>query len=56
MAEQLVPLPLNAAQVADLVELLAAPPAGEEDRLLDLLVHRVPPGVDEAAYVLLPWA
>ncbi len=43
--------PLNAAQVAALVELLKAPPAGEEAYLLDLLENRVPAGVDEAAYV-----
>ena len=45
------PKPLTAEQVADLVELLKAPPAGEEDFLLDLISERVPPGVDEAAYV-----
>ncbi len=45
------PLPLNAQQVADLVELLKNPPAGEEESLLELLTDRVPPGVDEAAYV-----
>jgi aconitate hydratase 2 / 2-methylisocitrate dehydratase len=45
------PLPLNAEQVADLVELLKNPPAGEEETLVDLLTNRVPPGVDEAAYV-----
>jgi aconitate hydratase 2/2-methylisocitrate dehydratase len=33
------------------VELLKAPPAGEEAFLLDLIANRVPPGVDEAAYV-----
>ncbi len=44
-------LPLNAAQVAELVELLKNPPAGEEQTLVDLLVNRVPPGVDQAAYV-----
>ena len=42
---------LNAEQVASLVELLKAPPAGEEGFLLELLSERVPPGVDEAAYV-----
>ncbi|MDT8385009.1 MAG: bifunctional aconitate hydratase 2/2-methylisocitrate dehydratase [Gammaproteobacteria bacterium] len=47
----LPPLPLNAEQVVLLAELLKAPPAGEEDFLRDLLVHRVPPGVDQAAYV-----
>jgi len=51
-AEQgLPPLPLDAEQTAALVELLKSPPAGEEDFLLDLLVHRVPAGVDQAAYV-----
>jgi len=47
----LPPLPLNSEQVASLVELLKAPPAGAEDFLVDLLVNRVPPGVDQAAYV-----
>ncbi|WP_416399253.1 bifunctional aconitate hydratase 2/2-methylisocitrate dehydratase [Allohahella sp. A8] len=50
-AEGVVPKPLDADQVAGLVELLKNPPAGEEDFLLDLLENRVPPGVDEAAYV-----
>ena len=45
------PLPLNAQQVTELVELLKAPPAGEGDYLLDLITNNVPPGVDEAAYV-----
>ena len=49
--EDLPPLPLNAEQVAALVELLKNPPAGEEVFLVELLTHRVPPGVDEAAYV-----
>ena len=43
--------PLSASQVAGLVELLKNPPAGEEQTLLDLLANRIPPGVDEAAYV-----
>lgn len=47
----IVPLPLSAQQVAGLVELLKSPPAGEEDFLFDLISNRVPPGVDEAAYV-----
>jgi len=51
-AEQGVPpLPLSADQVNGLVELLKSPPAGEEDTLMDLLINRVPPGVDDAAYV-----
>jgi len=51
-AEQgLPPLPLDAEQTAALVELLKNPPAGEEETILELLIHRVPPGVDQAAYV-----
>lgn len=50
-AEGVPPKPLNAEQVASLVELLKTPPAGEEEFILDLITHRVPPGVDEAAYV-----
>lgn len=44
-------LPLTAEQVAGLVELIKSPPEGEEGFLLDLITERVPPGVDEAAYV-----
>ncbi len=49
------PLPLTAGQTADLTELLAAPPAGEEAVLKHLLSERIPPGVDEAAYVKASW-
>ncbi len=49
--EGLPPLALNAEQVADLIELIKNPPAGEEEFIVDLLVNRVPPGVDQAAYV-----
>ncbi|GAA4428813.1 bifunctional aconitate hydratase 2/2-methylisocitrate dehydratase [Acidovorax lacteus] len=45
------PLPLDAKQVAELIELIKNPPAGEEAFLLELLTHRVPPGVDDAAKV-----
>ncbi len=45
------PLPLSAQQTADLIELLKNPPAGEADNLLELLTHRVPAGVDDAAKV-----
>jgi len=45
------PLPLDAKQIADVIELIKNPPAGEEAFLLDLLTHRVPPGVDDAAKV-----
>ena len=47
----LPPLPLDADQTAALVELLKAPPAGEEEFLMDLLWNRIPPGGDQAAYV-----
>lgn len=47
----IVPQPLNAEQTAGLVELLKNPPAGEEEFLVDLITNRIPPGVDEAAYV-----
>ncbi|MGB6099248.1 MAG: bifunctional aconitate hydratase 2/2-methylisocitrate dehydratase [Comamonas sp.] len=45
------PLALSAQQVAELVELIKNPPAGEAEFLLDLLVNRVPPGVDDASKV-----
>jgi len=50
-AQGVAPKPLNAEQVAALVDLIKNPPAGEESLLLDLLANRIPPGVDEAAYV-----
>ncbi|ROQ30736.1 bifunctional aconitate hydratase 2/2-methylisocitrate dehydratase [Gallaecimonas pentaromativorans] len=50
-AQGVVPKPLSAEQTAQLVDLLKNPPAGEEAFLLDLLENRIPPGVDEAAYV-----
>ncbi|MBW4486832.1 MAG: bifunctional aconitate hydratase 2/2-methylisocitrate dehydratase [Trichocoleus desertorum ATA4-8-CV12] len=45
------PLPLTPQQTSELCELLKHPPAGEEAILLELLRDRVPPGVDQAAYV-----
>ena len=45
------PLPLSAQQTADLIELIKNPPKGEEQTLVDLLTHRVPAGVDDAAKV-----
>ena len=45
------PKPLDPVMTADLVDLLKSPPAGEEEFLLDLITNRIPPGVDEAAYV-----
>ena len=50
-AQQIPPAPLSPEQVSGLVDLLKNPPAGEEDFLVELLTERVPPGVDEAAYV-----
>jgi aconitate hydratase 2/2-methylisocitrate dehydratase len=55
-SQGLPPLPLNAEQVAALVELIKAPrpkssEGGEDDFLIDLLENRIPPGVDQAAYV-----
>jgi aconitate hydratase 2/2-methylisocitrate dehydratase len=45
------PLPLSAKQTGELIELLKSPPAGEEATLVDLITHRVPAGVDDAAKV-----
>jgi len=49
--QNLPPLALDADQTAALIELLKNPPKGEEDAVLELFIHRVPPGVDQAAYV-----
>ena len=45
------PLPLSAKQTGELIELLKNPPMGEEAILVDLITHRVPAGVDDAAKV-----
>jgi aconitate hydratase 2 / 2-methylisocitrate dehydratase len=45
------PLPLSAQQTAGLIELLKNPSKGEEEFLLNLITHRVPAGVDDAAKV-----
>ncbi len=50
-AMDIPPLPLTAAQVSELCDLLQHPPEGEAEFLVHLLQDRVPPGVDEAAYV-----
>ncbi|QEY25839.1 bifunctional aconitate hydratase 2/2-methylisocitrate dehydratase [Neisseria zalophi] len=44
-------LPLTAQQTAELVELLKNPPEGEGEFLVELIAHRVPPGVDDASKV-----
>ena len=54
-AQGVPPLSLTAEQAQALTELLQAPPAGEEGVLLHLLSERIPPGVDEAAYVKATW-
>jgi len=46
------PLPLSAEQTAQLTEWLKQPPAGEDPAfLVELLTHRVPAGVDDAARI-----
>jgi aconitate hydratase 2 / 2-methylisocitrate dehydratase len=45
------PLPLTKQQTESLVALLQNPPKGEEAFLVDLITHRVPAGVDDAAKV-----
>jgi aconitate hydratase 2/2-methylisocitrate dehydratase len=49
----IAPKPLDASQTGRVVDELKQD--GQNDRLLDLLVHRIPPGVDEAAYVKATW-
>ncbi len=50
-AQNLPPLPLNAEQVAQLVELIKQPAGQDAKLLIDLLENRIPAGVDQAAYV-----
>ena len=45
------PLPLSAKQTGELIELLKNPPGGEEANLINLITHRIPAGVDDAAKV-----
>jgi len=45
------PLPLNAKQTEQLVELIKNPPKGEESLLVELITNRIPAGVDAAAKV-----
>ena len=50
------PLPLDAKQTKDLTELLEQPDQDiDQNFLLDLLVNRIPPGVDQASYVKATW-
>ena len=48
-------LPLTAEQTKDLTQLLENPPTDQKQILLELLSDRIPPGVDEAAYVKATW-
>ena len=50
-AQGIPPLPLSAKQTGEVIELLKLPPQGEEATLVDLITHRVPAGVDDAAKV-----
>lgn len=50
-AQGIPPLPLTAEQTSQLCEMLKNPPEAEKEELLALLRDRVPPGVDDAAYV-----
>ena len=45
------PLPLSAKQTGELIEQLKNPVAGEEKALVEMITHRVPAGVDDAAKV-----
>jgi aconitate hydratase 2/2-methylisocitrate dehydratase len=49
--EGVPPLALDKEQTAEVIELLKNPPAGKEDELVDLIEHRVNPGVDPAAQI-----
>ena len=49
-AQNLPPLPLSAEQVASLVELLKAPPTGQETLLVDLLENRTSSGTLDVSY------
>jgi aconitate hydratase 2 / 2-methylisocitrate dehydratase len=50
-AQGIPPLPLTAEQTSLLCEMLKNPPEADKEELLSLLRDRVPPGVDDAAYV-----
>ena len=54
-AQGIPPLPLNAEQINCVTQLLEKENISESDYLLDLLINRVPPGVDEAAYIKASW-
>ena len=49
------PLALNASQTNTITELLEVAKPSDSEYLLKLLKNRVPPGVDEAAYIKASW-
>ncbi len=49
------PLPLNPEETGEVTRLLEDPPKGREDVLVNLLRHRVAPGVDPSAKVKAEW-
>ena len=53
--DEIPPLPLNAEQTNIVIELLEKVDKAQSDYLINLLTNRVPPGVDEAAYVKASW-
>ena len=53
--EGIPPLPLNAEQTNCITKLLEQESNYDSSYLLDLLINRVPPGVDEAAYIKASW-
>lgn len=55
LKKKLPPLPLTVVQTQQLCELLENPPQGDENYLLNLLVHHISPGVDPAAKVKADW-
>ena len=54
-AKGIPPLPLNAQQTNCVTKLLENDSNYDSSYLLDLLINRVPPGVDEAAYIKASW-
>ena len=54
-AKGIPPLPLNAEQTNCITKLLEQESTYDASYLLDLLINRVPPGVDEASYVKASW-
>ncbi len=54
-AKGIPPLPLNAEQTNCITKFLEQDSTYDSSYLLDLLINRVPPGVDEAAYVKASW-